>query len=86
MEHHDATTCLTNTAPAVPCGTARLVGETTFRDTRRSFEFTRLELEVKGIEEQVIAYRVEKEPARPQKVRGIEGLRAELIATTEELP
>jgi class 3 adenylate cyclase/tetratricopeptide (TPR) repeat protein len=61
-----------------------LVGEATYRHTRRAFEFAPLLLEVKGIDTPVAGYAVEHPLARPEKVRGIEGLRAELIGRDEE--
>jgi class 3 adenylate cyclase len=61
-----------------------LVGEATYRLTRRAFAFTPLSLEVKGIAQPVAAYAVERALPRPQKARGIEGLRAELIGRDAE--
>jgi predicted ATPase/DNA-binding SARP family transcriptional activator/class 3 adenylate cyclase len=62
-----------------------LVGESTYRHTRRAFKFEPLRVEVKGADEPVTAYRVVRLLARPRKARGIEGLRAELIGRDEEL-
>jgi len=56
-----------------------LVGEATHRHTRRAFAFAPLSLELKGIAHPVTAYAVERALPRPEKARGIEGLRAELI-------
>jgi class 3 adenylate cyclase/tetratricopeptide (TPR) repeat protein len=61
-----------------------LVGEATYRHTRRAFTFTPLSLDVKGIARSVAAYAVEAALPRPEKSRGIEGLRAELIGRDEE--
>ena len=61
-----------------------IVGEATYRDTRRTFKFSRLSLDVKGYDEAVAAYAVEGILPHPEKVRGIEGLRAELIGREKE--
>ena len=62
-----------------------IVGETTYRLTRRSFEFQPLpSLEVKGISEPISAYEVLKSLPKHEKVRGIEGLRAEMIGREKE--
>jgi class 3 adenylate cyclase len=61
-----------------------LVGEATHRHTRRMFEFSPLSLQVKGFAQPVAAYEVVRVLPRPEKVRGIEGLRAELIGRDEE--
>jgi adenylate cyclase len=61
-----------------------LVGEATYRHTRRAFTFVSLSLDVKGIARPVTAYAVESALPRPEKARGIEGLRAELIGRDEE--
>jgi class 3 adenylate cyclase/tetratricopeptide (TPR) repeat protein len=61
-----------------------LVGEATHRLTRRAFAFAPHSLAIKGLAEQVTAYEVERALPRPEKVRGIEGLRAELIGRDEE--
>jgi class 3 adenylate cyclase/tetratricopeptide (TPR) repeat protein len=62
-----------------------LVGEATYRLTRRAFTFTPLSLTVKGLPQPVPAYTVEQALPRPEKARGIEGLKAELIGRDEEL-
>ena len=62
-----------------------LIGETTQRHVRRSFELTRREVEIKGIDGTVPVYRVEKQLPRMQKARGLEGVTAELIGRDEEL-
>jgi predicted ATPase/class 3 adenylate cyclase len=62
-----------------------LVGEATHRLTRRAFAFTSQALEIKGIAGPVTAYAADKVLPRPEKVRGIEGLRAELIGRDEEM-
>jgi class 3 adenylate cyclase/DNA-binding SARP family transcriptional activator/regulation of enolase protein 1 (concanavalin A-like superfamily) len=62
-----------------------LVGEATYRQTRRAFRFSSLSLNVKGISEPVSAYRLVRPRRQADKSRGIEGLRAELIGRDEEL-
>ncbi|MGI8916515.1 MAG: ATP-binding protein, partial [Chloroflexota bacterium] len=62
-----------------------LVGEAVYRPTRRAFEFLPHTMQVKGIAEPVTAYEVVRRLPRPEKLRGIEGLRAELIGREEEL-
>ena len=62
-----------------------LVGESTYRHTRRAFEFKQLSLEIRGIEGPVTAYKVERLLPEPKKARGLEGLRSELIGRDEEL-
>lgn len=62
-----------------------LVGEATYRLTRRAFEFQPLApLTLKGIAEPVSAYEVLKVLPQPEKIRGIEGLRAEMIGREKE--
>jgi len=62
-----------------------LVGESVYRHTRRAFEFARSEVEAKGFAEPVAAYEVLRALPHPEKVRGIEGLRATLIGRDKEL-
>ena len=62
-----------------------IVGEATYRHTHRMFEFSPLSLEIKGIDQPVQAYEVIRPLPRPEKIRGIEGLRAKLIGRDEEL-
>ena len=63
-----------------------LVGESTYRSTRRSFEFRALPpLTLRGIPNPVSAYEPLRALPRPEKVRGIEGIRAELIGREKEL-
>jgi adenylate cyclase len=62
-----------------------LVGEATYHQTRRAFAFTPLSVPLKGFVGPVVAHSVERPLARPEKARGIEGLRAELIGRDEEL-
>lgn len=62
-----------------------LIGEATYRLTRRAFAAVPLSLEVKGIAQPITAYSVERTLPRPEKARGIEGLRAELIGRDQEL-
>ncbi|MFC1717930.1 AAA family ATPase [Candidatus Poribacteria bacterium] len=62
-----------------------LVGEATYRPARRAFEFDPLlPLEIRGISEPVHAYEVLKALPRPDKIRGIEGLRVEMIGRERE--
>jgi len=62
-----------------------LVGAGTYRPTRRAFDFEVLPpLLLKGFSEPVIAYSVQQVKARPEKVRGIEGLRARMIGRERE--
>lgn len=53
-----------------------LVGAGTYRLTRKAFDFSPLELRLKGIEAPVHAYEAMHIKAHPEKLRGIEGLRA----------
>jgi predicted ATPase len=62
-----------------------LVGESVYRHTHRAFAFARHEVEAKGFAEPVAAYEVVRALDHPEKVRGIEGLRAELIGREKEL-
>jgi len=62
-----------------------LVGEVTYLHTRRAFGFNPLPpLTVKGITEPVSAYEIVKQLPRPDKIRGIEGLRADMIGREKE--
>jgi len=62
-----------------------LVGEATYRHTRRAFEFAALQsITIKGITEPVTAYEVLKQLPRPDKIRGIEGLRSDMIGRERE--
>jgi len=62
-----------------------IVGETTYRLTRRAFEFAPLSLEIKGLDAPVAAHEVLRPLPHPEKVRGIEGARAALIGREHEL-
>ncbi|MCX5748626.1 MAG: AAA family ATPase [Candidatus Saganbacteria bacterium] len=63
-----------------------IVGERTHRYTRKAFEFEQLPpLELKGIKKPISAYIAIKQLSKPEKIRGIEGLRAEMIGRDEEL-
>ncbi|HEY1297074.1 MAG TPA: AAA family ATPase [Chloroflexota bacterium] len=62
-----------------------LVGAATHQHTRRAFAFVERSVEAKGFAEPLPAYVVQARLARPEKVRGIEGLRADLIGREEEL-
>ncbi len=62
-----------------------LVGPGTYRLTRRAFDFQRLEgLTLKGIGEGLFAYEALHVTSRPEKLRGIEGLRARMIGRERE--
>src|SRR5262249_50086304 len=62
-----------------------LAGAAPYQHTRRAFAFAERPVAAKGFAEPVGAYLVEARLARPDKVRGIEGLRADLIGRDEEL-
>jgi class 3 adenylate cyclase/tetratricopeptide (TPR) repeat protein len=62
-----------------------LVGEATHRHTRRTFEFSPLTLDLKGIDLPIVAYAVVRALPRSERGRDIEDLRAELIGRDEEL-
>jgi len=63
-----------------------LVGGSTYRLTRRAFEFQSTQpLTAKGFAEPISAYEVMKSLPKPEKLRGIEGLKAELIGREKEL-
>ena len=62
-----------------------LIAASSYRATRRSFDFeTLLSLDARGFLQPVDAYAVQKVKIRPEKIRGIEGLRAELIGRDKE--
>jgi predicted ATPase/class 3 adenylate cyclase len=61
-----------------------IAGESTYRHARQAFEFEPLTLEVKGFDSPVAVFRVVRPKARLDKVRGIEGLKADLIGRDEE--
>jgi class 3 adenylate cyclase/DNA-binding winged helix-turn-helix (wHTH) protein len=62
-----------------------LVGRGTYRLTRKTFHWIRLEpLPVKGVEAPVPVYEVTAVSDRPEKLRGIEGLRARMIGRDDE--
>ncbi|MGI9190137.1 MAG: AAA family ATPase [Longimicrobiaceae bacterium] len=62
-----------------------LVGEDTYRLARGAFEFTPLSLTLKGVPQSINAYAVVRPLPRPDRARGIEGLRAELTGRDDEL-
>lgn len=62
-----------------------LVGESTFAHIRAAFHLNPVELDIKGIEEPVTAYSAEGVVDHPDKVRGVEGLTAELVGREAEL-
>jgi len=62
-----------------------LVGTGTHRLTRRVFDFEAIhDLSVKGFTQTVTAYSVQQMKAHPEKLRGIEGLRAKMIGREHE--
>ena len=62
-----------------------LVGTGTHRLTRRSFDFEIIsDLSLKGFSQTVTAYSVQHVKAHPEKLRGIEGLRARMIGREHE--
>ena len=61
-----------------------IVGDATYRLTRRTFEFEKKNYSVRGKEQSSPAYRVKREHSQPRKSRGIEGLTAKLIGRDEE--
>lgn len=62
-----------------------LVGEATWRITRRAFEFEPREAEIKGLAKPVPAWIALKALPRLERARGLEGLRASLVGRGEEL-
>jgi DNA-binding SARP family transcriptional activator/class 3 adenylate cyclase len=62
-----------------------LVGETTHYQSRRAFNFEPLSLAIQGLPQPVHAYVIGEALPRPEKARGIEGRRAELIGREGEL-
>ena len=63
-----------------------IVGSRTHRFTRKAFQFEPLQpLTLKGIEKPIQAYSAIKQLPRPEKIRGIEGLRARMIGRDDEL-
>lgn len=62
-----------------------LVGESTFAHIRAAFDLIPVELDIKGIDGTVTAYRAEGLVDHPDKVRGVEGLTAELVGREAEL-
>ena len=62
-----------------------LVGAGTYRLTRRAFDFQRIEgLSLRGIGEGIVAYEALHVKEHPEKLRGIEGLRARMIGRERE--
>src|SRR5262249_53666047 len=62
-----------------------LVGEAAYRQTRLAFQFSPLSVRIEGTASPVVAHAVAHALPRPEKARGIEGLRADLIGRDEEL-
>jgi class 3 adenylate cyclase/tetratricopeptide (TPR) repeat protein len=62
-----------------------LVGTGSYRLTRRAFDFDVIpSIKLKGFAEPVKAYSVQQAKSRPEKLRGIEGLRARMIGREHE--
>jgi class 3 adenylate cyclase len=62
-----------------------VVGDSTAAHLRAAFDLTPVTLTVKGIAEPVQAFKAERLLDHPDKVRGIEGLRADMVGRDEEL-
>jgi class 3 adenylate cyclase len=62
-----------------------LVGATVYRHTRGTFAFTTRRVEATGFSQPIPAYEVVRPLLHPEKVRGIEGLRARLIGRDDEI-
>ena len=62
-----------------------VIGESTAAHVRSAFELTSMVVKVKGLKEPVTAYRAERLLGHPEKVRGIEGLQAEIVGRDSEL-
>lgn len=62
-----------------------VVGDSTAAHLRAAFDLTPVTLTIKGIAEPVDAFKAERLLDNPDKVRGIEGLRAEMIGRDSEL-
>ena len=62
-----------------------VVGESTAAHLQASFDLTPVTLTIKGMAEPVEAFKAERLLDHPDKVRGIEGLRAEMIGRDNEL-
>lgn len=62
-----------------------LVGEGVYRAARGAFAFARHQVDMKGFADPIAAYEVAGERARPEKIRGIEGLSAGVVGRDEEL-
>jgi len=62
-----------------------LVGEGVYRAARGAFAFARHQVDMKGFPVPVAAYEVVGERARPEKIRGIDGLPAGVVGRDEEL-
>jgi len=62
-----------------------LVGEGVYRAARGTFAFTRHQMDMKGFADPIAAYEIVGERARPEKIRGIEGLSASVVGRDEEL-
>jgi class 3 adenylate cyclase/tetratricopeptide (TPR) repeat protein/ribosomal protein L40E len=62
-----------------------LVGPGTYRLTKRAFVFSQIpDLHLKGMSDPVTAYEVIRVRERPEKLRGIEGLRSRMIGRERE--
>ncbi|MBM3236230.1 zinc-ribbon domain-containing protein [Candidatus Poribacteria bacterium] len=62
-----------------------LIGTSTYRSTRKAFDFeSPVEIEVKGMDKRQTAYPVLRFKEHPEKLRGLEGLRARMIGRERE--
>jgi len=62
-----------------------LVGSGTYRFTKRAFDFDAIQsLNLKGFDQPITAYSVQQMKLHPEKLRGIEGLRARMIGREHE--
>lgn len=62
-----------------------VVGHSTATHLRAAFDLTPITLTIKGIAEPVEAYKAERLLDQPDTVRGVEGLRAEMVGRDNEL-
>ena len=62
-----------------------MVGHSTAAHIKAAFDLTPVTLTIKGIAEPVAAFKAERLLDHPDKVRGVEGLRAELVGRDDEL-
>lgn len=63
-----------------------LVSDAVYRQTRALFDFERIDqLEMKGVDREVTAYQVIARKHQPGRVRGVEGLHAEMVGREWEI-